>query len=337
MLTFFVSRSIRPFILVAALLALTTPCSAQIPNGPGQNRSGQNGSDSSGLGSLSVGIIEQTIAVPFKPVSVYALVDFGNNNIKQIPGVFVPFPNQGSNAAAGDRVAVAAVIQNERQTESTEAAGVKSYGNSSAPQNDHHFRFTFFLASLEGEFAATEVTETTWEQIQSIPHTVDAISAAIATAKKAIPQQKERNAATDKKFASLRTQASQIAQVDDLLDLKTELESLKETDEKKVGEVEHIRAAIRRGYAPTVVATSSPTAQAAPAFTSWCRAPPPRTRATRSASSCSVAGNISLSPGSASQIPRPMYCRPMRQHSNVCTPRSTRPSKSARASPPRLL
>lgn len=177
------------------------------------------------------GIVQQTIAVPFKPVSVYALVDFGKGKINQFPGTFVPYQS-----ASGDdrnsRVAVAAVVPLPVP----------------APPSDQSFRFTFFLASLDGEFAATEVADMTWDQLQQVPHSVEAINAEIEQLQKRIPQQKEKNSVTQKKFTELRDKASQIAQVDDLLDLRSELENLKGNDDKKSDEVDHIREAIRLGY-----------------------------------------------------------------------------------------
>lgn len=176
------------------------------------------------------GLIEQTIAVPFKPVSVYALVEQKTGDIRQYHGIAVPSGAGGMEVEAGQTVNVAALIPVPKQA---------------AP--DDVFHFTFFLASVSGDFAATEIRSWTWKALRENSLTIDSLEAQTSAIERDIPAQREQNTKLEAKLTQLREQASKIAGVDDLIDLKTELASLKGFDEKKSSELERLKELVKRG------------------------------------------------------------------------------------------
>ncbi len=176
------------------------------------------------------GIIEQTIAVPFKPVSAYALVESSAGEVRQYHAVAVPMGGGTTSIEAGQTVLVGAVLPVPAKA---------------APEGLFHF--TFFLANTSGEFAATEVRSLTWKALQANALTVDAMEQEITRYEKDLPERREENMQLEARLAQLREKASKIAGVDDLIDLKSELANLKGFDEKKIAELDRLHLLVRAG------------------------------------------------------------------------------------------
>jgi len=171
------------------------------------------------------GIIEQAISVPFKPVSVYALVEAPGKGVKQYHAAVVPTAIGATSVEAGQTVTVGALIPFP--------TGVSA---------DGLFHFTFFLASLGGDFAATEVRSWTWKTLKGNSLALTALESEIDRLEDQIQPSREENMQLEARLTQLKESASKIAGVDALIDLQSELDSLKGFDEKKASEVERLRS-----------------------------------------------------------------------------------------------
>ena len=179
------------------------------------------------------GIIEQTISVPFRPVSVFALIANKKGKVEQYHAVAVPMTPGATEVEVGQMVTVGSVVP--------VPAGI---------DKDEVFHYTFFLASLNGEFAATEIKSWSWKELQANSQDADVLEHQRDQLEKEIPPQRDANAKLELRVNQLRDQASKIAGVDDILDLKSELASLQGVDgKKKVTEFQRINELVKAGRA----------------------------------------------------------------------------------------
>ncbi|MFN8389990.1 MAG: hypothetical protein U0136_06845 [Bdellovibrionota bacterium] len=179
----------------------------------------------------SSGIIEQTIAVPFRPVTVYALVSGADGSIQQYHAVAVPMAPGATEVEVGQTVTVGAVVPLPNTSAALEGS----------------FSFTFFLVNLNGEFAATEVQSWTYKMLAANNRSISELDQDRAQIEHDIPLQREENNKLEARLTQVREQASKIAGVDDILDLKTELANLKDFDEKKFSDLERLHALYKAG------------------------------------------------------------------------------------------
>lgn len=182
------------------------------------------------------GIIEQTIAVSFKPTSTYALVaqKLSASNwrlIKRIHGTIVANPEDEGT------LDVAVVVPQEVFSE-----------------EDQELYYSFFLISVDGEIAATEVKAITKEQLLNSFIPQEQLSLEIKQFEQQLPILKTKNVISQNKLNQTKEKVSKIAEVDDLIDLKSELASLKEGDSNAASEVE----VLKNLYADNVYKPDSP-------------------------------------------------------------------------------
>lgn len=175
-------------------------------------------------------IISQTIGVPFKPVSAFALVESRVGEIKQYKAIAIPKP-----------------LSTNLQGNQTYLAASPIPAHSLNDTANNSLRFAFFLASVNGEFAAGEVTELSYDQLKAESISIDELNQAILKYEKELPDLRTDNADLEAQLMELRDKASKIANVDDIIDLKVELENLKGFDEKKIVELDRLRALINLG------------------------------------------------------------------------------------------
>lgn len=188
-------------------------------------------SEESGKGRPQFGIIEQTISVPFRAVTVYALVETAMGEIRQYRAIAVPASVGATEIEAGQPVLVGAVVP-----------------VSSSVSPDAVFHFSFFATGVNGDFAATEIQSLTWKALLSSGYEIDTLKEETAKLEQSLPTQREENLKLESQLSQLRDQAAKIAGVDDLIDLKSELDSLKGSDEKKAVEVDRIKLLSRNGF-----------------------------------------------------------------------------------------
>lgn len=168
-------------------------------------------------------IIEQTISAGFKPASTYALVaqKLSSNNwrlIKRIHGTII----QGTEDDSA--VDVAVIVPKEVFSE-----------------EDQELYYSFFLLSLDGEISATEVKTITKEQLLNSFVPNEQLNQEITQFEQQLPILKTKNVISQNKLSQSKEKASKIAEVDDLVDLKSELESLKENDTDSVSEIQSLK------------------------------------------------------------------------------------------------
>lgn len=172
-----------------------------------------------------IGILQQSIVVPFEPVSVYALQEVGPGSVKQFravsytPGDVKPPPGSNATLSVG-----AAVRQN------------RDLGDAST------FHFTFFVTGIEGQFAATEMQGWSWKKLAENTLPFGVMERELALYEKEAAELESGNHDTEVKLAQLREQASKIAEVDELIDLKSELANTRGFDERKLDEISRLRA-----------------------------------------------------------------------------------------------
>ena len=177
----------------------------------------------------NVGILEQTISVPFEPVSLYALQEIAIGEIRQYRAVA---------AQLGDPAEAAQSVQL--------TVGAPVAKNADADE-EGLFHFTFFLTDLNGQFAATEVKGWSWKRLaeNTLPGTLlERNGAAYA---QEITMQQAKNSEMEKQLSVMREQASKIAEVDEIIDLKSELTNVRGFDEQKSAEIERLHTLVAEG------------------------------------------------------------------------------------------
>ena len=179
----------------------------------------------------NVGILEQTIAVPFEPVSLYALQEISLGQIRQYRAVAAQISSpEEAEQSKSVQLIVGAPIAKDAEADD---AGV--------------FHFTFFLTDLNGQFAATEVKGWSWKRLaeNTLPGALlERNGAAYA---QEISMQQTKNVEMEKQLSTMREQASKIAEVDEIIDLKSELSNVRGFDEQKSSEVERLKTLVAEG------------------------------------------------------------------------------------------
>jgi hypothetical protein len=231
-----ITRNLQRWIAgmtVALSMAYILPAAADSLSQGGPSQGG-NPAASAATISGTFGVVEQTISVPFRPVSVFALLSSPSTHILQYHAVAVPMTPGATEVEVGQTVTVGATVPIPKNAPADEAV-----------------YFTFFLVNLNGEFAATEVQSWTWGQLSQNNRSIDELNQDRAQIEHDIPLQREENNKLDARLTQLREQASKIAEVDGILDLKTELANLKDFDERKVGDLERLKYLYHEGVSET--------------------------------------------------------------------------------------
>lgn len=179
----------------------------------------------------NVGILEQTISVPFEPVSLYALQEIALGEIRQYRAVA---------AQLGDPTEAEAT----KSIQLTVGAPVAKAGDAG---DASIFHFTFFLTDLNGQFAATEVKGWSWKRLAENTLPGSLLERNGAAYAQEIAMQQTRNSEMEKQLSQLREQASKIAEVDEIIDLKSELTNVRGFDEQKSAEIERLRTLVAEG------------------------------------------------------------------------------------------
>ncbi len=181
----------------------------------------------------SIGILDQSVVVPFDPVSIYALQELSVGAVQQFRAIALQAFESNSKPQGESRtlIAGAAVPLSPDISPST------------------IFHYAFFLTDLSGQFAATEVKSTAWKNIIEGQKTVSQLEQEAAGLKDQLMIEELKNSSIEKQLAELREQASKIADVDEIIDLKSELANLQGSDEQKAAETERLRELVKVGRA----------------------------------------------------------------------------------------
>lgn len=181
------------------------------------------------LGS-DIGIIDQIVTSSFEPASLIILQEVDEGEVYQYRAIAVPLPqeNEDVDTAIKKRI-VGAAVPLESDSESD------------------RFHFTFFMASADSAFAATEVKQ--WSQLalgQNSP-TYAQLETKMAELKHRLKIKRVTAIDLEEKLEALRTKASSIAEVDAIIKLKMELASLKGVSEEKDEEIARLKSLTEQG------------------------------------------------------------------------------------------
>ncbi len=179
----------------------------------------------------NVGILEQTISVPFEPVSLYALQEIALGEIRQYRAVAAKL----GDSAEGEQGKA------EQLTVGAPVARSNDAGEASI------FHFTFFLTDLNGQFAATEVKGWSWKRLAENTLPGSLLERNGAAYAQEIAVQQTKNSEMEKQLSVMREQASKIAEVDEIIDLKSELTNVRGFDEQKSAEITRLHTLIAEG------------------------------------------------------------------------------------------
>lgn len=166
-------------------------------------------------------LLDQVVSVSFEPKSVHALIAEKLGEVKQREAVAVRI---GDGSTGVSELLVGSPLD---RTDNTELA------------------YSFFLKSRDNSFAATPVRLRTQGQAQAID--AKALQEESANSKNHLIDVRRNYETVSGELASLRSQAAKIVEIDDIIDLKSELSGLKGFGEQKSAEKLRLQALIERG------------------------------------------------------------------------------------------
>jgi hypothetical protein len=177
-----------------------------------------------------VGIIDQIINVTFEPFAVFLLQETGLGYVRQYQAAAVELIASGAQSAGSRQLIVGAPVVMEGQ------------GN-----HDNILHFTFFMAGQNAAFAATEVKNWSVEQLRNGTINLHDLLGEIAQLENILRVKRVENLNLEESLASLRKQASEIAEIGQIVKLKMELKTLSNAYKEKEEEAERLRSQIDLG------------------------------------------------------------------------------------------
>ena len=168
-------------------------------------------------------LIDQIVRAPFTPRSTFALVEEEPGKLHQYPAEVVDLRETMTGAVLSRELlaGVALVLPQIRPRE-------------------HKLSATFFLAGDKSEFAATSVKRWSQEALSENSIDIEELQDGLGRIKEQIEKKRAELASLQESLRPLREKASRIASVDEIIDLKMELESLKGFSQEKMDEVERL-------------------------------------------------------------------------------------------------
>ena len=152
-------------------------------------------------------ILEQTVSTPFRPVSAYSII-----------------AEKGSDEKIKIHHYYAMAYNNSEDLDKTTGKRTVSIGSLIPAKEMNHsskeFYYCFFMASINGEFAVTEVKTETWDNLKNSYLTSEQLVSENKKYEQQIPLQRTRKIILENKLAEAKQQATKMAGIDDLLDLK---------------------------------------------------------------------------------------------------------------------
>ena len=166
------------------------------------------------------GIIDQAVASSFRPESVFLLV--AGAGVKEFPAVFLT--RGGSGLDQGGEILAASLL----------------------PQAES-LSFSFFLKGHDLSFAATPVRTWSRESIRKNTVSYSELTAEVSTLSRQLKDKQTLVAKVEQELDSLRSKASAVAGVDEIIDLKIELARLRGFGDQKAAERERLRDLVSIG------------------------------------------------------------------------------------------
>lgn len=174
--------------------------------------------------------VDQFVSVPFEPQSVYLLLEKRLGSLEEYPARYLRRETFTKSGAAPGELYIGAQVP---------------YAGASREPED--VRYTFFMRGAEMSFAATPIRTWTQEAFTSNMATTDALREECVRTEHEIAQRRAESAVFEGELKGLRDQASKIAGIDEIIDLKMELARLKGFGDQKAAEKERLKALLAEG------------------------------------------------------------------------------------------
>ena len=176
------------------------------------------------------GLIDQIVSVGFEPVTLFVLQQTAEGEIRQYRAAALPLPASGNIPSSEHELLLAApVLITEKNL------------------RDPSFHFTFFMASKDAAFAATVVKKWTLEELRQNSLQPSQMREEIEQLDQRLKILRVEVLNLDEKLADLRSRASQIAPIDEIIDLQMNLEGIDRTKKKKDEEILRIHELVESG------------------------------------------------------------------------------------------
>lgn len=190
----------------------------------------QNDSSATAAGTQTGNIIEQVVASGFRPDRVLMLRENGLGEVRQHVASYI--------------------LRGGEQRENYEQIFVGArLGPNTAASHAGKMLFTFFLIGNRGDFAATPITGWTMEQIRENNRSVNALLEESSTLEAEFKSKQVELTEVEAKLGELRNRASQIAGVDEIIDVKMKLTQVRGYGADNEVEQRRLRDLVERGRA----------------------------------------------------------------------------------------
>ncbi len=210
---------------------------------PASSASAQSPSDK--ISAAGVQIVDQLVSVAFDPIGAYLLVERGIGAVARIRAEYIPYyaPARLDNEP-GDKAGLTPQFKPNEPRKVVVGAAVPLEVVS---QGEGRFHSSFFLTGPKAVFAATPVRRSTMRDLEAGDMTVQAMSREIEKIEEDYSSRKTELQGIEDRLSSLRSKASAIAGVDEIVDLKMELDKLKGYGQEKAVETDRLKQLIDTG------------------------------------------------------------------------------------------
>ena len=190
-------------------------------------------------------MVDQLVSVAFDPIGAYLLVERGVGAVARIRAEYIPYfvTARLDDDGAGPPSPPPEFRPDEPRKVVVGAAVPIEIVN----QSEGRFHSSFFLTGPKATFAATPIKRTSKRELDADDMTVQAMSREIEKIEEDFSRRKKELGAIEESLSLLRTKASAIAGVDEIVDLKMELSKLKGYGQEKSAETERLKALIETG------------------------------------------------------------------------------------------
>ena len=197
------------------------------------------------ISSVGVQVVDQLVSVAFDPVGAYLLIEQGLGAVARIRAEYIPyFVAARLEPGAESEPAAAPVF---RPNEPRKVVVGSAVPVDILKQGEGRFHFSFFLTGPKSTFAATPVKRSSAQELEPADLTVQAMSREIEKIEEDYSSRKKELEGIEDRLSSLRSKASAIAGVDEIVDLKMELSKLKGYGQEKAVETERLKTLIESG------------------------------------------------------------------------------------------
>lgn len=208
----FTALSIASLILTLLTLGHTQPTPTQTPELQALKTSGQ-----------LYAVLDKRVQISFEPISVTALL-YDGSRLRQYDAEFLPTPEGVVGGGKIFRVAAVVPVPPPRE--------------SSPEDKEPFFDVTFFLSSIDGDYAATTVERWTYKQLQENTKSREQLEKEFLDLQKEIPKQRARNDSLEQELERTRDRASQVSDLADIVGLQNALNQLQSSDSTAANEIE---------------------------------------------------------------------------------------------------